>query len=122
VALFLPVALWYGATTVTRMGIWRDDGTIYAYSAAVGRDNPMSWYAAGQHHGQNGQAERKLDCYGRALRIFMDREDDPRVFDERSRDAFSVVATEIAYARVDRDPRAALKLADLASISSRGCR
>jgi hypothetical protein len=36
------------------------------------------------------------------------------VFDERSRDAFSVIATEIAYARVDRDPRAALNLANLA--------
>ncbi len=112
--LLVPVALCYGLTTLNRMGIWKDDGTIYSYSAAVGRGNPMSYYAAGQHYGQKGQAEKKLDYYGRALRIFIDRERDPEVFDERSRDAFSVVATEIAYARVDRNPREALDLANVA--------
>jgi hypothetical protein len=96
------------------MDIWEDDGRIFAYSASVEPENPLSHFAAGQHFARIGSDRGKWDFYERSLERFMAFRGRPGLFDERSIDSFSVVATEIAYREVASNPMRSIELADVA--------
>jgi hypothetical protein len=113
-AMVFVTVLFYGATTYTRIPIWKNDGTIFSYSSIVEPNNPISHYAAGQYYDRIRQPEEKYSYYQKALDIFMARRGETSIFVERAMDAFSVVATEIAFRKVDTAPHKAIELSDLA--------
>ena len=104
----------YAHATQARMGIWENDGRLFAYSTSLEPDNPLSPFAAGQYYARIGSDREKWDFYERSLERFMAFRSRPGFFDERSLDAFAVVATEIAYREVSIDPMRSLELADVA--------
>jgi len=108
------LVLLYAWATHARMGIWKDDGSIFSHSAAVEPDNPLSHFAVGRYYAQLGAEREKWDAYERSLERFLAARSSPGHFDERSVDSFSVVATEIAYREIDSDPIRAIELADVA--------
>ena len=115
---FLPAAaallvFWYGHATWSGMGIWRDDGAIYSYSAGITGRNPMADYAAGQYFEKTGEIEKKFFHYGRVLEILQAADDGKDLLDERTVDAFSVVATEMAMRALEADPLRAVSLAEV---------
>jgi hypothetical protein len=104
----------YGRVTRSRMSVFTNDGTIAGYSASVEPRNPLSPYARGQFLGRNGDRALELDSYAESVRRFQVFVATPERFDERSHDAYSVVATEVAFARVQEAPEDAIRLADVA--------
>ena len=90
------------------------NGTLFSYSVMAGPNNPLSHYAAGQHYGKAGIRDQKLKFYASSLELFMARKDQENLFEERSRDAFSVTATEIAFSELNRNPQKAIELAEVA--------
>lgn len=104
----------YAHATYAKMGIWQDDGRLFSYSASLEPANPLSPFAAGQHYARIGWDRAKWDSYERSLERFMAFRGGSGLFDERSADSFSVVATEIAYREVSNDPIRSIELADVA--------
>lgn len=113
-AMVFFTALFYGAATYNRIPTWKNDGTIFSYSSKVEPDNPISHYAAGQYYDRIRQPGEKYSYYQKALDIFMANRGETALFTERAMDAFSVVATEIAFRKVDMAPHEAFELSDLA--------
>jgi tetratricopeptide (TPR) repeat protein len=113
-AAMAALIAFYAYVTHGRMGIWEDGGHLYSYSAAVEPMNPMSHYSAGQYFARTGSEPKKFAFYEASLETFRAFQDQPHLFDERSVDAFSVVATEIAHRDLARDPERAIALADVA--------
>ncbi|MFQ5456874.1 MAG: hypothetical protein ACE5FC_00265 [Myxococcota bacterium] len=112
--MILVVVVSYAATARARSANWRNDGTLYAYAAEVAPGDPMSRYAAAEHAGRAGRADERRAYLEEALAIFVSRQGEPAVFDERALDAFSVAATEVAYGAIDTDAPRAIALSDLA--------
>jgi hypothetical protein len=113
-AVCAALVLSYGWVTRSRMPVFMNDGTIAGYSAFVEPRNPLSPFAQGQFLGRSGDRALELDSYAESVRRFQAFEADPERFDERSHDAYSVVATEVAFARVRESPEEAVRLADVA--------
>jgi hypothetical protein len=108
----MPV-FWYGYATWSLMYIWENDRTVYTYSADSEPENPISIYAAGRYYEKAGQEDLKYQYYEKALRIFMSRRHQISLFTEKTLDAFSVVATEVAFRNVALNPSKAIELADI---------
>jgi hypothetical protein len=104
----------YAHATYAKMGIWQDDGRLFAYSASLEPANPLSPFAAGQYYARVGSDRAKWDFYERSLERFLAFRGRPGLFDERSIDSFSVVATEIAHREVSSNPLRSIELADVA--------
>lgn len=112
-AAFLIVSLYF-KRDLKLMPAWRNDGNLYSYSAEVGKTNPLSYYAAGQYYERNGSMKEKVEFYGKALAILTPLANRPELFDERTLDLFSVVATETAYTLAKSDSSQAIIDANLA--------
>jgi tetratricopeptide (TPR) repeat protein len=112
VVLLCCVCIFYGMRVRARMEVWKSDGALFGYSAGLAPGNALSAYAAGQYFETLGDLERKNAFYERALALFMKSADSEQGFDERTRDAFSVVATENAFRLLDQKPEEALALAE----------
>ncbi len=108
------LVVFYASVTRDRMPIFANNGALFDYAAAVEPRDPMSPAAAGRYWDQKQDPERKLERYGQSLARFQSYLERPELFDERAHDALTVVATEVALARVDTRPSEALQLADLA--------
>jgi hypothetical protein len=100
--------------TRTRMGIWHDDGALFSYSGALSEGNTLSLYAAGRYFESEGDLDRKFSNYEQALGQFLKDAAKEYPFDERTTEAFTVVATEMAYKKLEDDPQKAIELADVA--------
>jgi tetratricopeptide (TPR) repeat protein len=114
VVLAMSLAVFYGYRAYKKIPIWENNGALFSYSVIAGPNNPISHFNAGQYYGKAGIMDQKLKFYASSLELFMARKDQENLFEEKSRDAFSVAATEIAFSELNRNPQKAIELADVA--------
>jgi hypothetical protein len=108
------LALSYVAATLTRMPVWESDRSLAEYATRVAPEDPMAFSALAGMLRQPGQVAEVRPVRERAVQLFQSRSHLEHLFDERSRDAFSVVATELAFSLVAEDPERAVELAEVA--------
>lgn len=113
-AICVALVLAYGGVSRSRMSVFSNDGTIARYSATVEPRDPFPPFALGQFWRRSGNRAREIAAYAESNRRFQAHAANPERFNERARDAYSVVATEVAFARVQEDPEEAIRLADVA--------
>lgn len=110
-AMGLVIAL-YAIVTVVRMGNWENDERLFGYAARVEQDDPMAAYALASVITGPERVSERLAILEESVHRFQNAPLSLDAYPERALDAYSVVATEVGYSRIEPDPRAAIGLAE----------
>jgi hypothetical protein len=102
----------FGLVSRQRIGVFESDRSIFAYAMVLEPSDPLPAHVVAANTVEPPQAQERLRLFEEALRRYEAAELALDQFDEKSLDSYSVVVTEVGFARVESDPQSAVDLAD----------